>query len=111
MPISADSYPSRAAVNRDSSNDNLDRFMKDNVRQPTNPVTMADDEPAPEREYAGPGLDHVLASSAPRPNSSAAGEVHGAMYSPQTTLKHAAAHEPGFPQGWTGAKTPQATTE
>ena len=106
--VSADAYPSRTAVDRDGGINNLQRFMKHNVRQPTNPATMADDEPTPEREYAGPGLEHVLPPSAPRPNSSVAGETLGAMHRPTDTRKYPAAHEPGMPAGWTSAANPNA---
>jgi hypothetical protein len=89
--------------------DSLARFYRDNVKDPEKAIAQmgsTNDSP-PERETMGPA--DLMAATAERPQSSVAGEVHGAMYSPQTTLKHAAAHEPGMPAGFTSAKNPQAS--
>lgn len=111
MSVSADSYPSRSAVERDGGSGNFDKFMANNVHPAYAEAGPSGGDDAPPREYAGPGIDHLVASrGAPRPVSSVAGEVHGALHRPVTTLRHdsAALGENGFPSGWRQAANPNS---
>lgn len=99
MPISADAYPSRAAVDQADSGVS---DLADLVHPAYSKIPASDDSPV--RETVQPeDLHHNPA--APRPGVSA--ETLGAMHRPVTTLRHDAAHEPGMPVGWTSAKNPE----
>ena len=110
MAISADAYPSRPDVDRNGGMDNLQRFLKDNVRPTRLPSTQNDD--APEREMVGLDVgSHVLASrGAPRAESSAPGETLGAMHRPVTTRSYPSAPlgQEGFPANWRQAARPNS---
>jgi hypothetical protein len=103
MSISADSYPSRNSGNNSSgdSGGDLDRFVSQNVSPSM--ASAGPSDSTPDRPTVQPEDLHHDPSKVP-----AGTETLGAMYSPQTTLRHDAAHEPGMPAGFTSAKNPLA---
>ena len=84
---------------QDSGSD-FDRFMSTWVRPSKLPSTVNDDAPPRQRVEQS----DIHRTPGPPP---AGVETNGARYAPQTTIKHAAAHEPGYPVGLTSAKNPQ----
>lgn len=88
--VSADSYPSRGNSVAD----------EDLIRRSYASASLS--EETPDRPTVQPEDLHYDRKNIPPDR-----EVNGAMYSPQTTLKHGAAHEPGMPAGFTSAKAPE----
>ena len=109
--ISADSYPSRGSGSNsgqaDSDMNSVQRFAADNVKiSPEDLATLGKDDSTPDRPTVQQSDLHYDPKNVP-----ARTETLGAMHRPTDTRKYPAAHEPGFPQGWTSAANPNQVSE